>query len=373
MPPPSRSPRTAELRKMNSHRSSRSSESRLMLESENNEDVDDLFLFTEMKKHESEITYFSARQSERRDSPKASVGGKNEYNWLLTPPGSPLNDIDRELKPVDNPRNKARTQTTTTPRPSTNGKTQTRDTVATSPRDAKREPSRRLSSGNTKAKEKRNDIVCVGCTNSHLCSFDLISVIEEEPFPAKGASEQNFGGLVNSGQEEGAQETLVDTSKHEKACGDANLMSATQKSRFAKDVLDQNAHVCPTKSETAAELSKTAEAPRNFTSEEATDAILLCNSIVHDLVYESAAIESENQMALTEISRPSLEQLVKSASDLKYFRYVYYKRNKNLQRFNRKKQEFDTKKALSDLRTDAKSKEHVKPPKIESKCNCSIM
>ncbi|XP_042385420.1 uncharacterized protein LOC121977013 isoform X2 [Zingiber officinale] len=370
MPPPSRSPRTAELRKMNSHRSSRSSESRLMLESENNEDVDDLFLFTEMKKHESEITYFSARQSERRDSPKASVGGKNEYNWLLTPPGSPLNDIDRELKPVDNPRNKARTQTTTTPRPST---TQTRDTVATSPRDAKREPSRRLSSGNTKAKEKRNDIVCVGCTNSHLCSFDLISVIEEEPFPAKGASEQNFGGLVNSGQEEGAQETLVDTSKHEKACGDANLMSATQKSRFAKDVLDQNAHVCPTKSETAAELSKTAEAPRNFTSEEATDAILLCNSIVHDLVYESAAIESENQMALTEISRPSLEQLVKSASDLKYFRYVYYKRNKNLQRFNRKKQEFDTKKALSDLRTDAKSKEHVKPPKIESKCNCSIM
>ncbi|XP_074583724.1 uncharacterized protein LOC141839793 [Curcuma longa] len=347
MPPPSRSPRTAELCKRNSCGRSRSSESRLMLKSKNNdEDVDDLFLFTEMKKHESEITHFSARQSETRDSLKASYGGKNEYNWLLTPPGSPLNGSYQEPKAVDNPRNKARTQiTTTTPLRSMNGKPQTR---ATSPRDAKREPS-------WQSKEKRNDIVCVGDTNSHPHGFDFMTVI----------------------QEEGTQETSVDTSKHEKACGDANLMSATQKSHFERDVLDQNAHVCVTKSETAAELSKTTEAPkgaqRNFASEEATDAILLCNSIVHDLVYESAAIKSENQMMLTEISRPSLEQLVKSASNLKYFRYVYYKRNKNLQRFNRKRQEFDTKQALSDLGTDAKSKEHAKHPKIESKCNCSIM
>lgn len=126
-----------------------------------------------------------------------------------------------------------------------------------------------------------------------------------------------------------------------------------------------------------AELSETTEAPRgaqrNFASEEATDAILLCNSIVHDLVYESTAIGSENQMALTEISHPSLEQLVKSASDLKYLRYVYYKRYKNLQRFNRKRQEFDIKKVLGHLGTDAKGKEHVKPFKVESKCNCSIM
>lgn len=138
-----------------------------------------------------------------------------------------------------------------------NGKAQTRGTVATTHRDAKREPCRRLSSGNIKAKEKRSEIVCVGGTTSHPHGFDLLTAIEEVPFPANGASEPTFGGVIDSRQEEGTQETSVDTSKHEKAHGDANLLSATQKSRFEKDVLDQNAHVCVTKSETAAgNLSK---------------------------------------------------------------------------------------------------------------------
>lgn len=78
-------------------------------------------------------------------------------------------------------------------------------------------------------------------------------------------------------------------------------------------------------------------------------------------------------MSITEISHPSLEHLVKSASDLKYLRYAFYKRYKNLQRFNRKRQEFDIKKVLDNLGTDSKSKEHVKLLKVESKCNCSIM
>lgn len=129
--------------------------------------------------------------------------------------------------------------------------------MATTRRDAKREPCRRLSSGNIKAKEKRNEIVCVEGTNSHPHGFDLLSLVEEVPFPANGASEQTFSRVIDSRQEEGTQETSVDTSKHEKACGDANPMNATQKSRFEKDVLDQNAHVWATKSETAAgNLSK---------------------------------------------------------------------------------------------------------------------
>ncbi|EYU22568.1 hypothetical protein MIMGU_mgv1a019123mg, partial [Erythranthe guttata] len=55
--------------------------------------------------------------------------------------------------------------------------------------------------------------------------------------------------------------------------------------------------------------------PRSLTLEEATDAILFCNSIVHNLAYEAANIAIHNEILPIEVLRPIVKPVGKSDSE----------------------------------------------------------
>ncbi|RWV79652.1 hypothetical protein GW17_00059185 [Ensete ventricosum] len=134
----------------------------------------------------------------------------------------------------------------------------------------------------------------------------------------------------------------------------------------------------------------TVEAPRRsmqrtFTLEEATDAVLFCSSIVHDLACKAAAIGMEKEMAASEASRSTVTRLAKSISYQMDFRNTSNKCVLNSRKVKRKRLEIDIKKPSMDLGNDnylelvsssaedLQTIDSMKPPKLESKCNCTVM
>ncbi|XP_022734773.1 uncharacterized protein LOC111288236 isoform X2 [Durio zibethinus] len=127
---------------------------------------------------------------------------------------------------------------------------------------------------------------------------------------------------------------------------------------------------------------------RSLTLEEATETILFCSSIVHDLSYQAAtiAIEKETSVPL-EGSRPTVTILGKSTSDRKDLRgRTIGRRTSKSHKVRQRRVETDVKspstKTENDENADESSIRNVglpnkmdsmKPPKLESKCNCSIM
>ncbi|GKV14703.1 hypothetical protein SLEP1_g25534 [Rubroshorea leprosula] len=132
---------------------------------------------------------------------------------------------------------------------------------------------------------------------------------------------------------------------------------------------------------------------RSLTLEEATDTILFCSSIVHDLAYQAAtiAIEKESSMPL-EDSRPTVMILGKSNMKDPRGRTGGRRTSKSLKAKQRKletdKKSTSTKSENNEnsdeegaLRNSSmrivglpnKEEDSTKPPKLESKCNCSIM
>lgn len=131
---------------------------------------------------------------------------------------------------------------------------------------------------------------------------------------------------------------------------------------------------------------------RSLTLEEATDTILFCSSIVHDLAYSAATIaiekekEKENEVTL-EASRPMVTILGKSYPNRGDLRHrTGGKRVMKSQKPRQRRVEMSTKppiaKTENDENTDESTIQNVglpnqvdstKPPKLESKCNCSIM
>ncbi|KAL3511412.1 hypothetical protein ACH5RR_030813 [Cinchona calisaya] len=129
---------------------------------------------------------------------------------------------------------------------------------------------------------------------------------------------------------------------------------------------------------------------RSLTLEEATDSILFCSSIVHNLAYEAAniAIEKENSVLL-EGSKPVVTLVGKSNPDRRDSRArSVSKRNNKPQKARQRRSETDSKpppgntipapEEESEISTTrivgVHSKgDNMKPPKLESKCNCAIM
>ncbi|EEF47547.1 flocculation protein FLO11 [Ricinus communis] len=127
---------------------------------------------------------------------------------------------------------------------------------------------------------------------------------------------------------------------------------------------------------------------RSLTLEEATDTILFCSSIVHDLAYQAAtiAIEKEDSGPL-EVSRPTVTILGKSTADRKDSRSrTSGKRTSKPLKVKQKRMELDVKSPSSKTENDENANEPMvrnvglpnnmdssKPPKLESKCNCTIM
>lgn len=135
----------------------------------------------------------------------------------------------------------------------------------------------------------------------------------------------------------------------------------------------------------AREGSKT----RSLTLEEATDTILFCSSIVHDLAYQAAtiAIKKESSTSM-EDSRPTVTVLGKSNTDREDppGRRVGRRGSKSLKSKQRKA---ETDKKLPSTKTEndenvneysstrnvglPNKEESTHPQELESKCNCSIM
>ncbi|KAG9149575.1 hypothetical protein Leryth_021514 [Lithospermum erythrorhizon] len=127
---------------------------------------------------------------------------------------------------------------------------------------------------------------------------------------------------------------------------------------------------------------------RSLTLDEATDTILFCSSIVQNLAYEAAntAIEKENS-ALLESSRPIVTIVGKANTDRRVPRNKNAsKRTPKLQK-SKKSDERENKpptskteseEGMEDVSTTklvgAPNKgDSLRPPKLESKCNCTIM
>lgn len=127
---------------------------------------------------------------------------------------------------------------------------------------------------------------------------------------------------------------------------------------------------------------------RSLTLEEATDSILFCSSIVHNLAYEAAniAIEKENCIQL-QGSRPAVTIVGKTNPDRRESRTrIVSKRNTKSQKARQRRLETDSKPPPINTASEEKSDvstarivgapnrgDSVKPPKLESKCNCAIM
>lgn len=127
---------------------------------------------------------------------------------------------------------------------------------------------------------------------------------------------------------------------------------------------------------------------RSLTLEEATDTILICSSIVQDLAYKAAtmAMEKESSIPL-EGSWPTVTILGKSNSDRKVARgRTANKRVSKAQKARQRQVETDVKPASNKTENDENvddsltqyvdvpnKVDSMKPPKLESKCNCTIM
>ncbi|XP_022726186.1 uncharacterized protein LOC111282386 isoform X2 [Durio zibethinus] len=127
---------------------------------------------------------------------------------------------------------------------------------------------------------------------------------------------------------------------------------------------------------------------RSLTLEEATDTILFCSSIVHDLAYRAATIAIEKGSSVPlQGSRPTVTILGKSTYDRKDLRGRTVgrrtsKSHKVRQRWVETNVKSVSTKTENDENADESSIHNVglpnkldstKPQKLESKCNCSIM
>ncbi|KQJ91751.1 uncharacterized protein LOC100845738 [Brachypodium distachyon] len=126
---------------------------------------------------------------------------------------------------------------------------------------------------------------------------------------------------------------------------------------------------------------------RSFTLEEATDTILFCSSIVHDLTYKAAtiAMEHEQESELAGAPRPTVMQIGKSIRREDGLLKLPHRQTPQ-PRVRKKKIESETITEITKTEIIAKdpvavhsasevtkASDSMKPPKMESKCNCTIM
>ncbi|XP_031475822.1 uncharacterized protein LOC116247704 isoform X1 [Nymphaea colorata] len=127
---------------------------------------------------------------------------------------------------------------------------------------------------------------------------------------------------------------------------------------------------------------------RSITLEEATDTILFCSSIVHNLAYNAAAIAIEREKApFLESTRPTVTILGRSSENDARHPSVLSGKRVTRSRKPRVKQQSqandgESNKAEVELKfyetkihhvTVPKQIDSTKPMKLESKCNCTIM
>ncbi|KAJ6821194.1 uncharacterized protein M6B38_393250 [Iris pallida] len=127
---------------------------------------------------------------------------------------------------------------------------------------------------------------------------------------------------------------------------------------------------------------------RSLTLAEATDSILFCSSIVHDIAFRAATIGMEKELTMTPAtSRPTIMIVGKSVLDEKDSGRMPNKGMPKSQKPKRKKPEVQTHSPPTESEKNVilqgpappnaevpnKAADSMKPPKLESKCNCTVM
>ncbi|KAI3733383.1 hypothetical protein L6452_12826 [Arctium lappa] len=127
---------------------------------------------------------------------------------------------------------------------------------------------------------------------------------------------------------------------------------------------------------------------RSLTLEEATDTILFCSSIVHNLAYEAASIAIEKETPPNNNgSWPLVPAVGKGYSARKEVQIRKTSSKRSSSKSQKARQKKATKAAAAPNNTNTgeetdlpkprivfpNNKENTKPPKLESKCNCRIM
>ncbi|KAI3817479.1 hypothetical protein L1987_11271 [Smallanthus sonchifolius] len=128
---------------------------------------------------------------------------------------------------------------------------------------------------------------------------------------------------------------------------------------------------------------------RSLTLEEATETILFCSSIVHNLAYEAATIAMEKETPPEPSGNndywPLVPAVTKGYSGRKYLQNRKTSKRSSKSQKMRKTMEGDTMKAPNSINSGGETdllktrilhsnnKENTKPPMLESKCNCRIM
>ncbi|WOL02438.1 hypothetical protein Cni_G11157 [Canna indica] len=139
------------------------------------------------------------------------------------------------------------------------------------------------------------------------------------------------------------------------------------------------------------EPAKTDESPkkhleRRFTMEEATDTILFCRSIVHDLAYKAATIAVEKELARYESSHSTVAFVGSTVSNRKALQKASNKHAQTPRKVKPKKAETTDNMPFLELENNANNLEpascntevsrtanSMKLPKSESKCSCTVM
>lgn len=133
--------------------------------------------------------------------------------------------------------------------------------------------------------------------------------------------------------------------------------------------------------------NQTGSKLRSLILEEATDTILFCGSIVQNIAYQAAtiAIEKENQL-FSEFSRPTITTVDSNSAKKDSRGRISSKRTLKSRKARQRSRETD-RKSPSNQTVDSEEPEEViprnvwipnkvdnlKPPKLESKCNCTVM
>ncbi|KAG8383275.1 hypothetical protein BUALT_Bualt05G0167600 [Buddleja alternifolia] len=123
---------------------------------------------------------------------------------------------------------------------------------------------------------------------------------------------------------------------------------------------------------------------RILTLDEATDAILFCSSIVHNLAYEVANVAIDNDTSHEEFSQPKLTFVGKSKSNGRDIHSrTTGKSSSKTEEAREMKMEIDTGSGSINDESDEKSSPRIveapnkgdssNPLKLEAKCNCIIM
>ncbi|XP_074565873.1 uncharacterized protein LOC141822330 [Curcuma longa] len=154
---------------------------------------------------------------------------------------------------------------------------------------------------------------------------------------------------------------------------------------MAKDILFSELESKLAQDPTIGEPVATAESPkkqmqRSFTLEEATDTILFCSSIVHDTAYKAATIAADKEFPVNKFSLQPVAFLVNNIPGHKDFREASIQHTKSPRKFKHRKLETADKSSSVEIteitpcnKKDSDVYDNAKPPKLESKCNCTVM